>query len=115
MTVILNESTSRAELSAACRAWEQSWINGPDYDDAEDTGPEATAAGVMAVLRGESSEDEERRGYDALDKTGLLAACVNEIARDYHARAEVIELLAKNQGAYPAAQAVLQKYVARMI
>ncbi|WP_322997918.1 hypothetical protein [Castellaniella sp.] len=111
----LNDNTSLGDISTACRAWEQSWIHGPDYDHAEDTGPEATAAGVLAVLRGESSEDEEGRDYGILDQTGLLTACLAEIALDWHARAEMIELLAKSQGAYPAAQAVLQKYVNRMI
>lgn len=107
--------TTLGDINGACRSWEQSWIGGPDFDDAEETGPEATAEGVLAVLRGESAEDEEGRDLFLLDQTGQLTACLAEIAQDRNARAEMIELLAKNQGAYPAAQAVLQKYVNRMI
>lgn len=113
--MILDDTTTLGGISAACRSWEQSWVDGPDLDDAEDARPEATTEGVLAVLRGESAEDEEGRDYGILDQTGLLTACLAEIALDWHARAEMIELLAKNQGAYPAAQAVLQKYVNRMI
>jgi hypothetical protein len=111
----LNDMTTLGDINGACRSWEQPWVGGPDFDDAEETGSEATTEGVLAVLRGESAEDEEGRDYGVLDQTGLLTACLAEIALDWHARAEMIELLAKNQGAYPAAQAVLQKYLNRMI
>ena len=108
----LNATTTRADLSAACRSWEQSWIGGPEFDAAEEAHP--SPDGVLAVLSGESCEDDEGRDYLALDETGLLTVCLREMAGDFHARAELLALIARHRPDCPSAWAILQKYVNRI-
>ena len=110
--MILSATTTRADLSAACRSWEQSWIGGPEFDAAEET--LASPDGVLAVLSGESCEDDAGRDYYDLDETGLLAACIREMAGDFHARAELLMLIARHRPDCPSAWAILQKYVNRI-
>ena len=108
----LSATTARADLSAAIKSWESPWIGGPEFDAAEESRP--SPDGVLAVLSGESCEDDEGRDYLTLDDTGLLTACLREMAGEFHARAEMLALIARHRPACPSAWAILQKYVARI-